>query len=188
MAWLVSGGGAIAFLGGGYLLGRSRSSVASPPTPPAPLVSAPAPRSDAPPRERPTTRPSPRPAVASRPGATRDEQLVQVMRALDPLGSDLSSIVLVDASGLPLASTDERVDPTEVAAIAAQALGLLTRVGELVAPARGLSLDLDGGRVLDIRPIAPGEQPYLLVSAGARRPDDTRFRDVASRLTALLAG
>ncbi len=111
---------------------------------------------------------------------------MEALARLDPNDGSIDQIVLVDEQGLPCAATDDALDAEQLAAVGAHALGLIVRVGETVARSRAVAIDLDDGRVLDVRPFSVGDATFYAVSVGARRVDGARFDEVAEDLRRIL--
>lgn len=177
-AWILSIGGAVAFVAAGYLVGRvaarprALAMAGGPDVRSVPALSALG-RGPAAPSRR-------------RDGTYREDRLVASLARLDPGDGSIDQIVLVDEQGLPCASTDDRLDADQLAAVGAQALGLLARVGETLARSRAVGIDLEDGRVLDVRPFGVDDATYYAVSVGRRRVDATLFETVADELRRVL--
>jgi hypothetical protein len=185
LAWILSLTAAAAFLTAGYLLGRrglataqgvlANQKLPEPPTPPE-LSTAPI-----------------RPELVSPPVRVRPKtvdvrflegRLVQSLRKLDP-EQRLSQLVICDESGLPIAAADHipagglAEDPVHLSALAAEALSLTGRVGQMASTSGTVKVELTGQRQLEVRPIAGLEPPLFLVTIGGTLALDGRLEAFA---------
>ena len=116
-------------------------------------------------------------------------RLVQALRRLDP-ERELAQLVLCDEFGLPLAAAETATgpshDPEVLSALAAEALGLMNRVGHALDRTHGVSVQIAAGRVRQVRPVSNAEIPVFLVSLGARVVPDDRFATFAEEVARLI--
>ncbi|PIE17371.1 MAG: hypothetical protein CSA66_05955 [Proteobacteria bacterium] len=215
-AWIVSVGGALAFLAGGYIMGRlgARRQIAAVG---ADLGVTAAPEPTLPPAPEPAQPPAPEPAAAEEapshatvllevmsdddmhtgddtttlaPAVSgfREENLSQLLGGLDADGSLVA--VLGDDRGLPLAVWGPDSDANILAAVGAHAAILSARLADVApdAPADRLDIRLGDGRTFQARPLSGSGQTFFVISLGETVPGDDRFAAVKAQLAQTLKG
>ena len=179
LIWILSIAAATAFVVAGYLFGRR----VRPVVPVALPTTTPTPATGGPPVAVAALTEDPRGPRRTRlptvDASFTEGRLAQALRRLDP-DRILELVILSDASGLPLAVAEggrqgavTAIDPELLAALAAAAHGLMTRVEGAVAPVRALTLQLGDAARIEVRP-ATTAIPTLLVTAGESGPSDAR--------------
>lgn len=114
----------------------------------------------------------------------REHRLARALGRLDAADAPVELALLVDSDGLLVAAGDGR-DHDETAGAAAVALAYAQRLGGLHGHLQALTLELERGRVLEVRPV--GLLGALVVTLAARPIEAARFERVARELRLCLA-